>query len=383
MDRVLSAYRNFRHELGKDHPRIRVAMMAWYKSLPKNDPALAHKHYNHSDERGLYFADNFAGPDDGRDSRPRYEIHHPVTGKPCKKPSTGWRWEEETTKAALLENPPMLHFGPDETTIPCRKTYLEKVSEEPFSTVFYKDGRGATLTVESLLGKGAFEFPKDIETLSELFSMVTEPGDLILDSFAGSGSTGHAVISLNNQNPDTERRHFILVQIPYETEAQEKAGMNIARDKTRKRLERVTTGYTNAKGEAVAGLGGGFRYATLGEELFDAEGGIRREVSFEELARFVWFTATGEPYPHGTPVPYAPKLGVARDTAIYLLYNGVLDDLSPRGGNILTRDLLDKLPAHDGPKIVYAAGSRLSAEAHARAGILFRKTPTALLIPHA
>lgn len=58
-----------------------------------------------------------------------------MTGKPCKKPSTGWRWDERT-KRALTENPPLIHFGPDETTIPCRKSYLKDISEEPFASVF-------------------------------------------------------------------------------------------------------------------------------------------------------------------------------------------------------------------------------------------------------
>jgi hypothetical protein len=82
-------------------------MRDWYNALNKDDPRRGHKHYNCSDERGLYFPDNFHGPDDGRESRPRYDIAHPGTGKPCKKPSTGWRWDEDCTARALAADPPI------------------------------------------------------------------------------------------------------------------------------------------------------------------------------------------------------------------------------------------------------------------------------------
>lgn len=70
------------------------------KGLKDSDPRKAHKHYNWSDDRGLYFPDNFAGPDDGRESRPRHEIYHPITGF-LVKTSTGWRWDEEKTEWAF------------------------------------------------------------------------------------------------------------------------------------------------------------------------------------------------------------------------------------------------------------------------------------------
>jgi hypothetical protein len=103
IDAVLEHYQSLRKKHGDDHAAIRKEMMAWYRALPKGDPRKGHKHYNWSDKRGLYFPDNFHGPDDGRENRPRYPILHPVTQQPCAMPSTGWRWEEDTTKAALAE----------------------------------------------------------------------------------------------------------------------------------------------------------------------------------------------------------------------------------------------------------------------------------------
>jgi site-specific DNA-methyltransferase (adenine-specific)/adenine-specific DNA-methyltransferase len=186
-----------------------------------------------------------------------------------------------------------------------------------------------------------------------------------MDSFAGSGTTGHAVLKLNAAAPDQTPRRFILVEIDEK----------IARDVTAQRVRRVAQGYTNAKGETVTGLGGGFRYAELGEELFDEAGLlIRSTVKFAELARHVFFTETGEPLPRER-VPNTPLLGVCRGTGVFLLYNGILQDKSADGGNVLTRATLALLPAHEGPKVVYCAGCLLGAERLRAARITIRQTP--------
>ncbi len=211
-DEVLAQYEEFKRKHRSNHNEISEAMREWYSSLAKDDPRRAHQHYRWSDARGLYFADNFAGPDDGRKSRPRYDIPHPVTGKPCKKPSTGWRWEEERTNQALSLDPPLIHFGPDETTIPCRKSYLFEINVEPITSVFYRDGRAATLEVESLVGKGLFDFPKNADVIKDFLQVMHDPDAIILDCFAGSGSTAQAVMQLNND--DQSYRRFICVQLP-------------------------------------------------------------------------------------------------------------------------------------------------------------------------
>lgn len=86
LEDIFNQYENLRSLYGSNHQEIQKQMKLWYASLPPDHPARASKHYCYSDDRGLYFADNFAGPDDGRTNRPRYDIIHPITGKPCKKP---------------------------------------------------------------------------------------------------------------------------------------------------------------------------------------------------------------------------------------------------------------------------------------------------------
>lgn len=251
---VLAEYDRLRGIHGSDHDSVRSAMQSYYKSLQKGDPQRSHKHYCWSDDRGLYFPDNFAGPDDGRRSRPRYDIVHPTTGKPCKKPSTGWRWDEKKTEWALSEVPSRIHFGPDETTIPNRKSYLKDNTGEPFSSVFYRDGRSATLEVERLIGEGWFQFPKNTEVLQKLIELCTDPGDIILDFFAGSGSTGHAAWKASVASGD---RRFILVQLaepvdkdgPYESIA----------DICKHRLRQASAECKSAGGLAAQLIDFGFR----------------------------------------------------------------------------------------------------------------------------
>ena len=249
-DEVLTKYAELRASLGSNHEAIRAEMQAWYKQLPNDDPRKAHKHYNWSDDRGLYFAADFAGPDDGRESRPRHDIFHPVTGKSCKKPSTGWRWDEDKTKWALAQTPPRIHFGLDETTIPTRKSYLFEIDSEPYSSVFYRDGRSATLEVEELVGKGWFPFPKNTDVLMELIELTTKPDDIILDFFGGSGSTGHAVMKVNQAH--SSKRRFILVQIPEETG---RNGYATIADITKKRLREAGKKVAASVGQSNVDIG--------------------------------------------------------------------------------------------------------------------------------
>jgi site-specific DNA-methyltransferase (adenine-specific)/adenine-specific DNA-methyltransferase len=167
-----------------------------------------------------------------------------------------------------------------------------------------------------------------------------------------------------NLNAAGEPRRFILVEME----------PKIAETITAERVKRVAQGYTNAKNEAVAGLGGGFRYCRLDAPLFSAAGAINSEVRFAALARHVYFTEFHEPLPRER-VPNSPLVGVCRGTGVYLLFNGILGDKSAGGGNVLTRAVLAKLPKLDGPKVVYANGCLLGDERLRAEQITFRQTP--------
>ena len=182
-----------------------------------------------------------------------------------------------------------------------------------------------------------------------------------MDSFAGSGTTAHAVMAQNKADGGTRR--FIAIEMD-ET---------ICRDVTAQRIRKASVGYGD-----TPGLGGGFRYCTLAQPLFDAHGNIAKEVSFADLAAHVYFTETGEPIPKRAGK--SPLLGIHNGRAIYLLFNGVLGDKRPGGGNVLTHGIAKDLPAHDGPRVVYGEACRLSAASLKQYGITFRQVPFELKV---
>jgi site-specific DNA-methyltransferase (adenine-specific)/adenine-specific DNA-methyltransferase len=221
----------------------------------------------------------------------------------------------------------------------------------------------ATKELSEVLGVASqFDNPKPVRLISRILQLASDRQSIVLDSFAGSGTTGHAVLSLNKE--DGGSRRFILVEMEPE----------VCRRVTAERLRRVVGGYSSEGGASIPGFGGGFRYCELGPTLFDTEGRIRAEVSFRELAQHVYFTETGEPLPT-TKNGKSPLLGSHYGMAVYLLYNGILKDTSPDGGNVLTRQVLGLLPPHDGPKVIYGTASRLSPGRLRQLGIVFRQIP--------
>lgn len=239
----------------------------------------------------------------------------------------------------------------------------EILGAQVMPSVLYKQAQvSVKLLREIFEGQRIFENPKDHEVIMRLVRYVTNPGDLILDSFAGSGTTGHAVLQLNKE--DGGNRRFILVEME----------SKIARKVSAERLRRVAAGYTDGKRERVEGLGGGFRYCELGEPLFDENGKIRETVSFADLARHVYFSETGEPLPRER-VAKSPFLGSCRGVGIYLLYNGILRDQSANGGNVLTRAMLAQLPPFDGHRVIYCAGCLLGRDRLQAERIIVRQTP--------
>ena len=304
-----------------------------------------------------------------------YEIIGP-TGK-VHKPPEGRCWSTVEGEFLKLKQTGRIHFGKDGNGVPRIIRYLSDVEGLvpwtwwPHEEVGHTDE--AKKEVQGLFGtQTAFDTPKPTRLIQRILQIASDKDSLILDSYAGSGTTGHAVLKQNAE--DGGNRRFILVEMDD----------TIARDVTAKRVQRVARGYTNAKGQAVEGLGGGFQFCTLSKEpLFTPEGQIRPDVTFTQLAEFVWFAETGTARPHPGPLPVgegekrSPLLGVHEGRAIYLLYNGILKDRTPDGGNVLTPAVLALLPPFDGPKVIYAAANRLGARA-AREGIVFKQTPYAL-----
>ncbi len=220
-----------------------------------------------------------------------------------------------------------------------------------------------------------FSTPKPTRLVQRILQIATDHESIVLDSFAGSGTTGQAVLDLNEA--DGGNRRFILVELD----------RAICETVTAQRLRRVVadrqpseTGGGGSQTRQAASRSIGFRYCRLGRALLDADGNINGAVPFADLARYVYLLATGVPAPK-QPRKDCALLGVHHGQAIYLLYNGVLGDRRPAGGNVLTRAVSAQLPPHPegrGGRVVYGEACRLGEATLRRENVTFRQVPYSL-----
>ena len=219
LDEIYCEYERLKKIHLSDYPKIEEGMKAFYKKLPESNPSKAHAHYKCVDSKGLYFPGDIA---QGTGNGGRFDIIHPITNKPVKVPAGGWRFGID--KLPLLLKEDRIHFGADESTVPCLKRYLKETESEVMSSVFYKDGRGASKRLDSLFNhKGIFPFPKDELIIKQFVESATcnDENELVLDFFSGSGTTAHSVMLLNAEK--RAYRKYILVQLSEETDKDSEA----------------------------------------------------------------------------------------------------------------------------------------------------------------
>jgi site-specific DNA-methyltransferase (adenine-specific)/adenine-specific DNA-methyltransferase len=318
-----------------------------------------------NDPRGAWASVDLTGQTGHATPEQFYEITTPSGTK--LKPPSGRCWALAERTFLQLMNDNRIWFGKEGCARPRLKKFLGE-SEGVTTWTWWPHvevghNQEATKEINEVMSSSdVFDNPKPARLIHRILQLASDRDSIILDSFAGSGTTGHAILKLNHQ--DGGNRRFILIEMD----------PKIARDITAERVRRVAQGYTNAKGEQVEGLGVGFRFCELGATLFSADGSIRGEVKFADLAHHVFFTEMREPLPKKVNGS-TPLLGVANGTAVYLLYNGILKDKDPNGGNVVTMETLKWLPAHDGPKVVYGTACTLGERTLARHGITFRQIP--------
>lgn len=223
LDEIYKAFDGFKAKHGSDWKAIHEAALDWYKQFPDSNPIRDSKHYSWMDDRGVYFPDNISGPNDGQYV---YDVKHPVTGQICKMPSSGWRYPESTLLQRISEG--LVHFGPDHTTVPNNKTYLKNTEYQSLTSMRFVDGRAASKRLQNLFGEKVFTNPKDEILLKDIFKAVGLKGnDIILDFFAGSGTTAHAVFELNKEQGSQCK--WILVQLPEDIDEMKKTAKGSAK----------------------------------------------------------------------------------------------------------------------------------------------------------
>jgi adenine-specific DNA-methyltransferase len=252
-------------------------------------------------------------------------------------------------------------FGSDGSAIPSRKTFLSelKIEGTPAPTIWTHTEAGnnheAREQVKTWNQNDSFSTPKPEKLIKRILELATSPEELVLDSFLGSGTTAAVAHKMGRRYIGIEMgEHAVTHCMP--------------------RMKKVVDGEQGGISEAVGWKGGGgFRFYRLGSQVFDEQGHIHPSITFDHLAAHVWFAETRTPIHQKRK--RSPLLGKHDGTAFYLLYNGILGDKRPDGGNVLTRKVLGELPAHDGPKVIYGESSRLSAATLKQLGVIFKQTP--------
>ncbi len=185
------------------------------KELTKYPRFMDFTNYWYFDEKGLYRKDNLGGVKNGN----KFKIINPLTNQEDPIPPGGFRYSKEKLQELIKDN--RIHFHTD-GSLPTLKRYLDENHTQRPKSIMSDDQRPDYALLQELFnGIMVFDNPKQMAFMQRIIGIATEKGDIILDFFAGSGTTAHAVMELNVQ--DKGNREFILVQIDEEVKEDESA----------------------------------------------------------------------------------------------------------------------------------------------------------------
>lgn len=313
------------------------------------------------DTRGDWLAIPFHAPN----LRPN--LTYPITtpGGKILMPPAGRCWSTTKEKFEELQADNRIYFGRDGNGMAQRKKFWAESAQTvvPWTWWPYEEvgeNREATREAKELLGEssiGIFSTPKPERLLQRILQLATNPNDLVLDSFLGSGTTAAVAHKMG--------RRWIGIEMGEH-----------AQTHCVPRLEKVIAGEQGGISTAVAWQGGGgFQFMRLGPAIFTAQRRIAPDVRFAALAALVWHVQTGQPAAHALATAL---LGVHEGTACFLLFNGVLGDKRPEAGNVLTESVYRHLMAthpHTGPLVVYGEATQMGPARRAALGLTFKQLP--------
>ena len=282
-------------------------------------------------------------------------------------PAKGRSWSRPAENIEKLKRDNRLWFGPRNDRMPRLKKFLEEMDEglTPQSLWHCSDvghNQEAKREIVSLALATVFDTPKPERLIQRVIHIATNPGDLVLDSFLGSGTTAAVAHKMGRRYIGVEMgEHAVTHCVP--------------------RLQKVIDGEQGGISKSAGWQGGGgFRFYRLGPPVFDEQGHIRQDIRFPTLAAHVWFSETRRPWSGKSD---SPLLGLCDDRAYALLYNGILGDKRPAGGNVLTRATLEQIREEidrvqaefDGPLTVYGEQTRLTPTTLKQESIVFKQMP--------
>ena len=278
-------------------------------------------------------------------------------------PPSGYSWRVSSDKFDELVAENRIWFGEDGNNVPSIKRFLSDVKQgiTPMTIWKYTEvghSQDATKKLKEIFdGRAVFDYPKSVDLIKRCFELYSDKDSIILDSFAGSGTTAHAVLNLNKQ--DGGNRKFILCEM-----------CDYAESITAERVRRVMKGYGEGK-NAVEGTGGSFDYYELGETIFDpVTGNLNDNADTEEIRRYVWFSETNTAYTKPVKEMHPYWLGTYQHNNYYFYYKKGEE-------TCLDWDFLRTFTQRDKAEmyIIYADRCVLTEEEMVRMNIRFKKIP--------
>lgn len=318
-----------------------LSQQAHYKN-PDNDP------------RGPYFDGN---PISSPNPRPNlcYDIIAP-NGNVIKPPKNGWRWSKETLEEKMKTGE--IRFNEKMTNIK-RRTYLNEQKGLPPSNLWIDldetgHNRQAKYDLVKIFeadsSKSVFQTPKPTKFIDRILEIATDEGDIILDSFAGSGTTAHSILNFNKETK--EKRKFILIEME-----------SYADSITAERVKRVIKGYGTTEG-----TGGSFDFYELGQPMFLEDGNLNELVGVEKIRQYVYYTETKTPITSSKHKDNKHFLGKKNDTAYYFNYEQ--DEVTT-----LDHAFLATMKTKAEQYVIYADNCLLTKDFMTKHNIIFKKIP--------
>ena len=286
------------------------------------------------------------------------EIHFPPEGS-C------YRFNEVKANKMLEEN--RFYFGKDRKGKPQMKRYLAEVAQGVVPQTLWKyeevsHSQGGKKKLNEIISGNVFDSPKPHELIEKVLQIASDKNSIILDSFAGSGTTAHAVLNLNKQ--DNGNRKFILVEME-----------DYANAITAERVKRVAKGYGTSTSSAtkpkVEGTGGAFDFYELGLPLFDENQNINEKVGLEKIREYIWFSETRTSATLSNRVPSKEEkylLGKKDESVYYFIYE-------KERLTTLDFDALELIKTKGEQYVIYADNCLLPTAFMAKKNIIFKKIP--------
>ena len=265
-----------------------------------------------------------------------------------------WLYTEEVMKEAIADG--RIWFGATGNNVPRKKTYLyEKERGLTPETVLFADDVATNEIAKNNLKEIfpeqiPFATPKPYQLIEHLLQIATKDNSIILDSFAGSGTTAHAVLQMN-QKPESNRKYIMIEMEDY------------AESLTAERVRRVAKGYGNQDG-----LGGSFDYYELGDPLFDSDGNINESVGIDKIREYIYYSETREHLERKQDKKHPYLLDYHEGTGYFFYYE-------PNKPTTLSRDTLNNIPKKTEHYVIYADICTISKEQLAAMSITFKKIP--------